>query len=199
MAPNVGSKDDGGHYTSHQHATAWAERALKHSHCPNSLLSTPKRKCKRTSYNNKTKPPSTTFSFPHLSAIQKACQVQYLGGNQRKKLGWWYIAANPRASHPVGRKQRKLLCWWWSYQEPIPLPVTNTFSFCCHLQSLSSCCQAQYLGENKGKHCVGGGPTKNLSAASDKHTFTLLPSPIAGKKPKLENCKPPYKYNHLKH
>ena len=76
MAPKVGPKDDGGHCASHQHTMAWAERALKHSHCPKSLLSTPKRKWKRTSYNNRTKPPSTTFAFPHLSAIHRACQVQ---------------------------------------------------------------------------------------------------------------------------
>ena len=86
---------------------AWAERALKHSHCPKSLLSTPKRKWKRTSYNNRTKPPSTTFAFPHLSAVHRACQVQ-------------------------------------------------------------SC---------QGKHWVGGGPTKNLSHASDKHCLTLLSTP----------------------
>ena len=46
------------------------------------------------------------------------------------------------------------------------LSVTCTLSHCCKLQSLSSCCQVQYLEENKGKHCVAGGPTKNLLAFS---------------------------------
>lgn len=30
--------------------------------------------------------------------------------------------------------------------------------------------------ETKGKHWVGGGPTKNLSPASGKHPLTLLPT-----------------------
>ena len=34
-----------------------------------------------------------------------------------------------------------------------------------------------WLPGNKGKHWVGGGPTKNLSPASDKHLLTLLPTP----------------------
>ena len=31
--------------------------------------------------------------------------------------------------------------------------------------------------ENKGRHWVGGDPTKNISSASDKHCLTLLPTP----------------------
>ena len=110
MAPKVGRKDDGGHCASHQHTMAWAERALKHSHCPKSLLSTP-RKWKRTSYNNRTKPPSTTFAFPHLSAIHRACQVQSCQGT-KENIG--LVVVLPRT---------------------YPLPVTSTFSHCCQLTS----------------------------------------------------------------
>ena len=39
------------------------------------------------------------------------------------------------------------------------------------------CYPSQSLPGNKGKHWVGGGPTKNLSPASDKHSLTLLPTP----------------------
>ena len=37
-----------------------------------------------------------------------------------------------------------------------------------------------------------------LQAASDKHPLTLLPTPVAGTKPKQGNCESEKKYNHLK-
>ena len=188
-----------------------------------------------------------------LSATHSACQAQYLPGNQRKTLGWWWPYQEPIPKHPLTLltspeplillpgpvpwgKQRKTLCWWWPYQEPIPnhsltllpspgpsillpgpipektlcwwwphqepqalsqadaspnashlstrptswestkgniglvanlpkaycLSVASTLSGCCQPHNLSPCCQVQYLRENKGKHCAGGGPTKNL-------------------------------------
>ena len=142
--------------------------------------------------------PNTLSHCCHLQSLSSCCQVQYLGENKGKH---WLVVVLPRtysqtlshtaaisrASHPAARSST-----WWKTKENtglvVVLPRTyapNTLSHCCHLQSLSSCCQVQYLGENKGKHCVGGGPTKNLFPVSDQH--------------KGGNWKPPYKYNHLKH
>ena len=71
--------------------------------------------------------PSTTFAFPHLSAIHRACQVQSC---QETKENIGLVVVLPRT---------------------YPLPVANTFSHCCQLQNLSSCCQVQPCQETKEK------------------------------------------------
>ena len=127
-------------------------------------------------------------TLSHTAAISRASHPvgPVPGGKQRKTLGWWWSYQEPIPKRsltllpspepfillpgPVpGRKQRNILGWWWPYQEPIPLPITSTLPHRCNLQSLSSCCQVQYLGENKAKHCVCGGPAKNLFPVSDLH------------------------------
>ena len=66
------------------------------------------------------------------------------------------------------------------------LPVTNTLSHCCQLQSSPEpfiLLPGPVLPGNKGKHWVGGGP---YLSTSGKHPFTLLPILIAGVKQQLE-------------
>ena len=112
-----------------------------------------------------------------------------------------------------GRKQRKTLCWWWlptTYPllaanililPPTPgplilgpapgenivrvvalprtysLPVPNTLSRTFHLAARSR------TWEKAKKTLCSCLPSKNLFSASDKHSLTLLPTPVAGRKP----------------
>ena len=149
--------------------------------------------CKQNAAKVQTSRLSVTCTLSHcckLQSLSSCCQVQYLEENQGKHC----VAGGPTKNlfpasdkhsltllqtpepltqslpGPVpGRKQRKTLGWWWSYQEPIPLSVTSILSHCCHHQSTSSCCQVQYLGENKGKHCVGGEMFRHCTWLANKN------------------------------
>ena len=84
-----------------------------------------KRKWKRTSYNNRAKPPSTTFAVPPPLCRSQSLPGPVLPGNKGK--------------HWVGGGPTKNLS-----------PASdNTFSHCCQLQNLSSCCQVQPCQETK--------------------------------------------------
>ena len=119
---------------------------------------------------------------PYYQAQPPSTQIMHLirctllpipqPGWKMQLLNKWFRVTPPKT------KSNETFC-------PCSLSVTNTFSHCCQLQSLSSCCQP-----------VRWWPYQE---PSDKHSLTLQ-TPIAGRgNPKGEDYKPLYKYNRLKH